>query len=54
MLSDDEAQLANGAADVHEHQREARRLALGAVFEADFGQRTAARVLERRIERRGR
>ena len=37
----------------HEQQREARRLALGAVFEADFGQRTAARVLERRIDEEG-
>lgn len=35
--------------DRHDDQREARRLALGAVFEADFGQHTAARVLERRI-----
>ena len=37
----------------HEQQREARRLALGAVFEADFGQRTAARILERRIGEEG-
>ena len=37
----------------HEQQREARRLALGAVFEADFGQRTAGRVLERRIADEG-
>ncbi|MEP7158114.1 MAG: transcription antitermination factor NusB [Chloroflexota bacterium] len=37
----------------HEDQREARRLALGAIFEADFGQRTATRVLERRIEEEG-
>jgi N utilization substance protein B len=37
----------------HEQQREARRLALGAVFEADFGQRTAGRVLERRITEEG-
>ena len=28
----------------------ARRLALGAVFEADFGQHTATQVLERRLE----
>ena len=33
----------------HDEQREARRLALGAVFEADFGQHTATNVLERRI-----
>jgi transcription antitermination protein NusB len=34
----------------HDEQREARQLALGAIFESDFGQRTAARVLERRLE----
>jgi N utilization substance protein B len=34
----------------HDEQREARQLALAAIFEADFGQRTAQRVLERRIE----
>jgi N utilization substance protein B len=33
----------------HEQAREARRLALGAIFEADFGQHTAPSVLERRI-----
>jgi N utilization substance protein B len=33
----------------HDEQREARQLALAAVFEADFGQRTALRVLERRF-----
>ena len=37
----------------HEDQREARRLALGAVFEADFGQNTATRVLERRLSDEG-
>ena len=37
----------------HDEQREARRLALGAVFEADFGQRTATRVLERRVAEEG-
>jgi len=37
----------------HDEQREARRLALGAVFEADFGQHTASRVLERRIADEG-
>ena len=30
-------------------EREGRRLALAAVFEADFGQRTAATVLERQL-----
>jgi transcription antitermination protein NusB len=37
----------------HEDERDARRLALGAVFESDFGQRTAIRVLERRMEEEG-
>lgn len=32
-----------------EAERAGRRLALGAVFESDFGQRTAQRALERRI-----
>ena len=33
----------------HDEQREARRLTLGAVFEAEFGQHTATTILERRI-----
>ena len=33
----------------HDEQREARQLALAAIFEADFGQHTASHVLERRI-----
>lgn len=37
----------------HRAEREGRRLALGAVFEADFGQRTATRVLERRMADEG-
>jgi N utilization substance protein B len=37
----------------HDQQREARQLALTAVFEADFGQRTALRVLERRLSEEG-
>ena len=37
----------------HELEREARRLALGAVFEAEFGQHTAARILERRLTDEG-
>lgn len=37
----------------HDEEREARRLALGAVFEADFGQNTAMRVLERRVAEEG-
>jgi N utilization substance protein B len=37
----------------HDDSREARRLALGAVFEADFGQHTATSILERRIADEG-
>ena len=37
----------------HRDEREGRRLALGAVFEADFGQATASRVLERRLDEEG-
>jgi len=37
------------ATRVHDEEREARQLALAAVFEADFGQHSANRVLERRI-----
>jgi N utilization substance protein B len=37
----------------HEEEREGRRLALGAIFEADFGQHTPARILERRIADEG-
>ena len=33
----------------HAAQREGRRLALSALFEADFGQRTAQRALERQL-----
>jgi N utilization substance protein B len=38
---------------MHLHQREGRRYALGAVFEADFGQVTPMRALERRLEEEG-
>ncbi len=54
--SDREERRAAGAPeglDPHEAQRDARRLALGATFEADFGQNTAARILERRITDEG-
>jgi transcription antitermination protein NusB len=37
----------------HEDEAEARRLALGSVFEADFGQNTATRILERRLADEG-
>lgn len=33
----------------HDQQREGRQLALGVIFEADFGQRPALQILERRI-----
>jgi N utilization substance protein B len=49
MPSDDEEQ----ASGVHAAQHDARRLALGALFEADFGQNTAARILKRRIDEEG-
>jgi N utilization substance protein B len=42
----DEPRVTTGS---HDEQREARQLALAAVFEADFGQRTAQRVLGRRL-----
>ena len=41
------------SAESHDDEREARRLALGSVFEADFGHRTPARVLERRVAEEG-
>ena len=34
---------------VHGPEREGRQIALAAVFEAEFGQRTAGRVLQRRL-----
>lgn len=37
----------------HAHEREGRRLALGALFEAEFGQRPARRILERRLADEG-
>jgi len=37
------------AADRHRGRREGRRLALAAVFEAEFGQRTAESILERHL-----
>ena len=37
----------------HDDAREARRLALGAVFEADFGQHIATSILERRVADEG-
>ena len=39
--------------DSHGPEREGRRLALGAIFEADFGQSTPQRVLERRLAEEG-
>jgi N utilization substance protein B len=40
-------------ADHRSDEREGRRLALGAVFEADFGMRTPEAVLERRLAEEG-
>jgi N utilization substance protein B len=37
----------------HSAQREGRRLALSAIFEADFGQRTAQRALDTRLAEEG-
>jgi transcription antitermination protein NusB len=48
MLSPEERDPSD-ATRVHDEEREARQLALAAVFEADFGQHTANQVLERRI-----
>jgi N utilization substance protein B len=42
-----------GSDQRHRDEREARRLALGAVFEADFGQAPAVRILERRLSDEG-
>jgi N utilization substance protein B len=39
----------SGAGTVHEPEREGRQVALAAVFEADFGQRTATAALTRRL-----
>ena len=38
------------AARIHDEEREARQLALAAVFEAEFGQHTAKQVLQRRFD----
>jgi N utilization substance protein B len=40
---------ARTGSSVHEPEREGRQVALAAVFEAEFGQRTATRVLQRRL-----
>ena len=40
---------ARTTASVHEPEREGRQIALAAVFEAEFGQRTATAVLGRRL-----
>jgi N utilization substance protein B len=41
---------ASSTDDRHRSERDGRRLCLEALFEADFGQRTAREVLDRRIE----
>jgi N utilization substance protein B len=48
LVNEEDEVAAPGAS--HRAEREARRLALGAIFEADFGQNTPGRVLERRLE----
>jgi transcription antitermination protein NusB len=50
MASDAEGRPRRRAGDAHEAEREGRRLALSAIFEADFGQRTAGRALDRQVE----
>lgn len=47
------ASAAEVGGDHHAAEREARRLAFGAIFEADFGQRTASAALERRLQEEG-
>jgi N utilization substance protein B len=49
----DESREAGRSGGGHRAEREARRLALGAIFEADFGQNTPGRVLERRLAEAG-
>ena len=44
---------ADPGAAARDAARDGRRLALGAVFEAEFGLRTASRVLERRLAEEG-
>ena len=48
--SDSAAVSGRGRANVHGPEREGRQVALAAVFEADFGQRTATTALARRLE----
>jgi len=52
VIADEDSDAA-GPRAVHRAEREARRLALGAIFEADFGQNTPGRVLERRLAEEG-
>ena len=47
------AEPGDATGERHAPQREGRRLALGALFEAEFGQRTATRILERRLAEEG-
>ena len=51
-LTDDPLAREGGApgAGLHAPEREGRQVALAAIFEADFGQRTAPAVLSRRLE----
>lgn len=45
-----EGRIDGAVVGVHAPEREGRQLALASVFEADFGQRTAAVALQRRLE----
>jgi N utilization substance protein B len=48
-VSDRSASGAQTGISVHEPEREGRQVALAAVFEAEFGQRTATTILSRRV-----
>jgi N utilization substance protein B len=48
-VSDRSASGAQAGISVHEPEREGRQVALAAVFEAEFGQRTATTILSRRV-----
>jgi N utilization substance protein B len=45
--------MPSGDSGEHQSEHDARRLALGASFEAEFGQSTPTRILERRIAEEG-
>jgi N utilization substance protein B len=53
MPSHDDADPPGVSSRGHEQEQDARRIALGALFEAEFGMNTAGRILERRIGEEG-